>query len=38
MRIFVLGRRGKVGSVLAPALEEAGHELVESSETAEAAV
>jgi len=38
VRIFVLGRRGKVGSVLAPSLEEAGHELVESSETAEAAV
>ena len=38
MRIFLLGRRGKVGSALAPALLEAGHELVESTEGAEAAV
>ena len=38
MRIFLLGRRGKVGSVLAPALEAAGHELVESTGEAEAAV
>jgi 4-hydroxy-tetrahydrodipicolinate reductase len=38
MRVFILGRRGKVGSVLGPALEEAGHELVESTEGAEAAV
>jgi 4-hydroxy-tetrahydrodipicolinate reductase len=38
MRIFLLGRRGKVGSVLGPALEAAGHELVESTEAAEAAV
>ena len=38
MRVFVLGRRGKVGSVLGPALEEAGHELVESTEGADAAV
>jgi 4-hydroxy-tetrahydrodipicolinate reductase len=38
MKVFLLGRRGKVGSVLAPALEEAGHELVDSSEGADAAV
>ena len=38
MRVFLLGRRGKVGSVLAPALEQAGHELVETSGEAEAAV
>jgi 4-hydroxy-tetrahydrodipicolinate reductase len=38
MKVFLLGRRGKVGSALAPALEAAGHELVESSGEAEAAV
>ena len=38
MKVFLLGRRGKVGSVLAPALEEAGHVLVETSGDAEAAV
>ena len=38
MKVVLNGSGGKVGSVLAPALEEAGHELVESSETAEAAV
>jgi 4-hydroxy-tetrahydrodipicolinate reductase len=38
MKVFVLGRRGKVGSVLGPGLEAAGHELVESSAQAEAAV
>jgi 4-hydroxy-tetrahydrodipicolinate reductase len=38
VRVFLLGRRGKVGSVLAPALEQAGHELVETSGEAEAAV
>ncbi len=38
MRILLHGRRGKVGSVLGPALEEAGHELVESTEGADAAV
>jgi 4-hydroxy-tetrahydrodipicolinate reductase len=38
VRILLLGRRGKVGSVLGPALEEAGHELVESTGGAEAAV
>ena len=37
MRVLLLGRNGKVGRVLAPALEEAGHELVEL-EGAEAAV
>jgi 4-hydroxy-tetrahydrodipicolinate reductase len=38
VRVFLLGRRGRVGSVLGPALEEAGHELVESTHGAEAAV
>ena len=38
MKVLLLGRRGKVGSVLAPALEEAGHELVESTHDAEVAV
>jgi 4-hydroxy-tetrahydrodipicolinate reductase len=38
MKVFLLGRRGKVGSVLGPALETAGHELVESTTDAEAAV
>ena len=32
MRVALLGAGGKVGSVLAPALEEAGHELVELHE------
>ena len=32
MKIVLFGRGGKVGSVLAPALEAAGHELVELSE------
>ena len=36
--MFLLGRHGKVGSVLGPALEEAGHELVDSSQGADAAV
>ena len=38
MRILVFGRRGKVGAVLAPALEGAGHELVESTREADVAV
>jgi 4-hydroxy-tetrahydrodipicolinate reductase len=38
MRVLLLGRRGKVGSVLGPALEQAGHELVDSSGGADAAV
>jgi 4-hydroxy-tetrahydrodipicolinate reductase len=38
VRVFLLGRRGKVGSVLGPALEAGGHELVESTADAEAAV
>jgi 4-hydroxy-tetrahydrodipicolinate reductase len=38
MRIVLNGRRGKVGSVLAPALEEAGHTLAERIEDAEAMV
>jgi 4-hydroxy-tetrahydrodipicolinate reductase len=37
VKVAVFGHRGKVGRVLAPALEEAGHELVELEE-AEAAV
>jgi 4-hydroxy-tetrahydrodipicolinate reductase len=37
VKILLLGHRGKVGSVLGPALEQAGHELVEL-EQAEAAV
>jgi 4-hydroxy-tetrahydrodipicolinate reductase len=32
VKVKLFGRGGKVGSVLAPALEEAGHELVELSE------
>ena len=38
MRVLVLGRRGKVGSILGPALETAEHELVESTVGAEAAI
>jgi 4-hydroxy-tetrahydrodipicolinate reductase len=38
VKVLVFGRRGKVGSVLAPALEEAGHELVESIREADVAV
>lgn len=38
MKVFLLGARGKVGSVLGPALEEAGHELLESANDAEAAI
>jgi 4-hydroxy-tetrahydrodipicolinate reductase len=38
MKVLLLGRDGKVGSVLGPALVEAGHELVDSSEGADAAV
>ena len=38
MKVFLLGRRGKVGSVLAPALEAAEHQLVDSTEDADAAV
>ena len=38
MKVLLFGRRGKVGSVLAPALEAAGHELVESTRDAEAAI
>jgi 4-hydroxy-tetrahydrodipicolinate reductase len=38
MKVVLLGRRGKVGSVLAPALETAGHELVDSTADAEVAV
>jgi len=35
VKVFLLGREGKVGSVLAPALEAAGHELVEQPGVAE---
>ena len=38
MRILLNGRRGKVGSVLGPALEASGHELVEGLDGAEAMV
>jgi 4-hydroxy-tetrahydrodipicolinate reductase len=38
MRVLLLGRNGKVASVLGPALEEAGHELVDSAGDADAAV
>ena len=38
MRVFLNGRQGKVGSVLAPALETAGHELVEDVSAAEVMV
>ncbi|HUP33435.1 MAG TPA: dihydrodipicolinate reductase C-terminal domain-containing protein [Gaiellaceae bacterium] len=38
MKVLLLGRNGKVGSVLGPALEQAGHELAESIAEAEAAV
>ena len=36
MKIVLYGRRGKVGTVLAPALERAGHELVELEQAAAA--
>jgi 4-hydroxy-tetrahydrodipicolinate reductase len=38
MKVLLLGRHGKVGSMLGPALLEAGHELVDSSQDADAAV
>jgi len=38
VKVFLLGRSGKVGSALAPGLEAAGHELVDSTDGAEAAV
>jgi 4-hydroxy-tetrahydrodipicolinate reductase len=38
VKVLLFGERGKVGSVLGPALREAGHELVESVGDAEAAV
>jgi 4-hydroxy-tetrahydrodipicolinate reductase len=38
VNVILFGRRGKVGSVLGPALEAAGHELVESTHEAEVAV
>ncbi len=38
MRVRLLGHRGKAGRALAPALEAAGHELVDDESRAEAAV
>ena len=38
MRVLLNGRRGRVGSVLAPGLEAAGHVLVDSRREAEAMV
>ncbi len=38
MNVLLLGRRGKVGTAIAPVLEAAGHVLVESSGEADAAV
>jgi 4-hydroxy-tetrahydrodipicolinate reductase len=38
MKVLLLGRHGKVGSMLGPALLEAAHELVDSSQDADAAV
>ena len=38
MKVLLFGRRGKVGSVLGPSLEAAGHELVETTGQADAAV
>jgi 4-hydroxy-tetrahydrodipicolinate reductase len=38
MKVLLLGRNGQVGSVLGPALEQAGHELVDSADDADAAV
>lgn len=38
MKVFLLGRRGKVGSVLGPALEAVGHELVDAVGDADVAV
>ena len=38
MKILLNGRRGKVGSALTPALEAAGHRLVDSLEAADAMV
>ncbi|HEX4930751.1 MAG TPA: hypothetical protein VFV62_08560, partial [Gaiellaceae bacterium] len=38
MKVFLLGRNGKVGSVLAPALEAAGHEVVDDPAGCNAAV
>jgi 4-hydroxy-tetrahydrodipicolinate reductase len=38
MKVLLLGSQGKVGSVLGPALEAAGHELVDAATGADAAV
>jgi 4-hydroxy-tetrahydrodipicolinate reductase len=38
VRVLLHGRRGKVGAVLAPALEQAGHELVDDLAAADAVI
>ena len=38
MKVLLLGAKGKVGSVLGPALEEAGHELLDAAAGADAAI
>jgi 4-hydroxy-tetrahydrodipicolinate reductase len=38
MKVLLLGSKGKVGSVLGPALEEAGHELIDAAAGADAAI
>jgi 4-hydroxy-tetrahydrodipicolinate reductase len=38
VRVYLLGQRGRVGSVLGPALEQEGHELVETTAEADVAV
>lgn len=38
MNVLLLGRQGKVGSVLGPALEAAGHKLVDAADAADVAV
>jgi 4-hydroxy-tetrahydrodipicolinate reductase len=38
VKVLLLGRSGRVGSVLGPALEDAGHDLVDSTGEAEVAV
>jgi 4-hydroxy-tetrahydrodipicolinate reductase len=38
MKVLLLGAKGKVGAVLRPALEEAGHELLDAAAGADAAI
>ena len=38
MKVLLLGRKGKVGAVLGPALEGSGHELVDSTGDADVAI